>query len=275
MAKPTVFVTRNIPTPGVALVREFCDVFLHGGEAPPSREELIQKVKDKDALICLLTDRIDKDVIGAGKNLKVISTMSVGFEHIDVLEATKNGIYVGYTPDVLTDATADLTFTLLLCSARRIVEADSYVRRGDWKIPWSPTLFIGEDVWGRTIGIIGLGRIGKAVAKRAKGFDMRILYTGRRRSTPSQEDELGAEYRSLEDLLKESDFVTLHVPLTKETYHMINENNLRLMKPTARLINTSRGATIDEKALIRALDEKWTNQQLVYHYLEQEGIYVE
>ena len=255
--KPKVFVTRKIPPPGIELLKEFCEVDVFPYERPPFKDEIIERLKDKDAILCLLTDKIDKEVLESSKNLKVISSFSVGVDHIDVDEATRRGIYVTYTPGVLTEATADFTWALLLAIARRLVEADKFIRSKSWKIQWSPTMLLGSDVYGKTIGIIGLGRIGLAVARRAKGFNMKILYFDVNRIPLDLEKELNAEFCSLERLLKESDFITLHVPLNKSTYHMIGENELRLMKPTALLINTSRGAVIDEKALIKALKEKW------------------
>jgi glyoxylate reductase len=186
----------------------------------------------------------------------VISTASVGFEHIDVEEATKRGIYVGYAPAVLTDATADLAFALLLAAGRRIAEADGFVRALKWKVAWTPTAFLGASVWGKTLGIVGLGRIGQALARRAKGFNMNILYTDTTRHPVEVEQELSADFMTLEDLLKQSDFVSIHVPLTKDTHHLINENRLRLMKRESILVNTSRGPVVDEQALFRVLKEK-------------------
>ena len=253
--KPKVYITRKIPESGIRLIAEFCDIVVHPGEEPPDEKEIIRNVGDKDAILCLLSDRINKNVINAAPVLKVISTMSAGFEHIDVSEATNKGIYICYTPGILTDATADLAFTLLLSVSRRIVEADRFVREMNWKIAWSPELFLGQSVCGSTIGIIGLGRIGKGMARRAQGFNMKVIYNNITGLLPDEEKELGIEYRSLDDLLGESDFVSLHVPLTKETYHIIDENRLMSMKPGAILINTSRGSVIDEAALIRALKE--------------------
>lgn len=255
--KPKVYITREVPSPGIELIREHCDVVLHEREEPPDHIEIVRNIQDKDALLCFVTDRIDKDVISAGAVLKVISTYSVGFEHIDVVEATKRGIYIGYTPGVLTEATADCTFALLLNAARRTAEADRFVRRFDWTISWSPTMFLGESVWESTIGIIGLGKIGRAVAKRAKGFNMKILYNDVTRLSPQEEKELDIKFRSFDALLRESDFVSVHVPFTKETHHLMDEKNLRLMKPSAILINTSRGPTVDGAALVKALKEKW------------------
>ncbi|MCX5812613.1 MAG: D-glycerate dehydrogenase [Proteobacteria bacterium] len=254
--KPKAYITRRIPEPGIELIAEFCDIVFHPGEEPPDEKEIIRNIRDKDAILCLLSDSINKNIIDAAPALKVISTMSAGFEHIDVSEATNKGIYIGYTPGVLTDATADLAFTLLLSVSRRIVEADRFVRALNWKIAWSPELLLGQSVCGSTIGIVGLGRIGRGMAKRAQGFSMKVIYNNTTRLSPEEEKELGIGYRSLDDLLRESDFVSLHIPLTKETYHIIDEKRLRLMKPDAILINTSRGSTIDEAALIRALKEK-------------------
>ncbi len=258
MAKPKVYVTRIIPEPGLKILREAgLEIELHESkEWPPKREELIEKVRDKDALLCLLTDKIDAEVMDAAPNLKVISTYSVGFDHIDVEEATKRGIYVTHTPGVLTDAVAELTVGLILSICRRILEADKVIRTGQWNKPWNPFFLTGMELKGKTLGIVGFGRIGRAVAKKMSGFEMRILYYDVRRDEKA-EKELGAQYADLETLLKESDIVSLHVPLTKQTYHMIGEKELKLMKPTAYLINTARGAVVDTEALVRALKEGW------------------
>lgn len=254
--KPKVYITRRIPASGINLIAEFCDIVIHPGEEPPNEKKIISHIRDKDALLCLLSDKINKNIMDAAPKLKVISTMSAGFEHIDVNEATNRGIYIGYTPGILTDATADLAFTLLLGVSRRIVEADRFVRALSWKVAWSPELMLGQSLCGNTIGIIGLGKIGRGVAKRAQGFDMKVIYANRTRLSSEEEKRLCVEYRSIEDLLGESDYVSLHIPLTKETYHIIDEKRLRLMKPDAILINTSRGSVMDETALIKALMEK-------------------
>jgi glyoxylate reductase len=255
--KPLVFVTRKIPSNGLKILKEFCEVKVWDGSLPPSKRELINNVKEAYGLLCMLNDKIDSEVIDSALNLKVISSMSVGFDHIDIQKATSKGIYVTNTPEVLTEATADLTWALLMAAARLIVKADSYVRRGEWREGWSPMLFLGEDVYGKTLGIIGAGRIGLAVAARASGFNMKKIYFDIIKLPKEKENQLGLTFCSLEDLLKEADYVTIHTPLTKETYHMIGENQLKLMKPSAILINTSRGAVIDEAALIKALKEKW------------------
>ncbi|MBS7656315.1 D-glycerate dehydrogenase [Candidatus Bathyarchaeota archaeon] len=227
------------------------------GETPPPKSLLLEKVKEVDGIICVLTEKFDKEVIeAAGPQLRGICQVAVGFDNIDVEAATKKGIYVTNTPGVLTETTADFAFALLMATARRVAEADKYVKSGQWNVPWGLTMLLGQDVYGKTIGIIGIGRIGSAVARRAKGFNMRILYYDVFRNEQI-EKELGAEFTSLENLLKESDFVTIHVPLMPETYHLMNEERLRLMKRTACLINTSRGPVVDEKALYKALKEKW------------------
>ena len=252
-----VFVTTRLPEEALNLLKSKFEVEVWPEETPPPRSLLIEKVKEIDGLCCLLTDKIDEEVIeAAGENLKVISQVAVGYDNIDVEAATRKGIYVTNTPGVLTDTTADFAFALLMATARRIPEADRYVRGGKWKIPWGLLMFLGQDVWGKTIGIIGLGRIGSAVARRAKGMNMRVLYYDIRRNE-KLERELGAEYVDLETLLRKSDFVTIHVPLLPSTYHLINEERLRLMKPNAVLINTSRGPVVDEKALYKALKEGW------------------
>ncbi|MCD6508898.1 MAG: D-glycerate dehydrogenase [Thermoprotei archaeon] len=257
MARPKVYVTRILPSEkAMNMLREYCDVDLNEKPEPPSREELIEHVKGKDGLLCLLTDKIDKEVMDVAPNLKVISTYSVGFDHIDIEEATKRGIYVTHTPGVLTEAVADLTWGLILAVARRVVESDKLIRQGSWKGAWSPTFMLGREVYGKTLGIIGMGRIGTAVARRAKGFNMRIIYFDKARRE-NVEKELGAEYKPMEEVLKEADIISLHVPLTKETHHLIGERELKMMKKTAILINTARGAVVDTDALVRALKEGW------------------
>lgn len=255
--KPKVFITRKIPESGINMVREHCDVTVYPFEEPPKGDELMRQVSDKDAIICLPGDTMDKALMEAASRLKVISTFSVGFEHIDVQEATKRGIYIGYTPGILTDATADLAFTLLLGMARKIPECDQFVRTGNWKVIGSPLPLFGTSVWGTTLGIIGLGRIGKAMAQRARGFNMKVLYSNSMRLTSKEEKNLCIEHRFLDDLLRESDFVSIHTPLTPGTRHLINAEKLKLMKPSAILVNTARGAVIDEEALVKALKERW------------------
>ncbi|MCD6511199.1 MAG: D-glycerate dehydrogenase [Thaumarchaeota archaeon] len=257
MAKPRIYVTRMIPPPAFEELGRLCELEIHQSkETPPSREELLRRVADKDALICLLTDRIDGEVMEAGPNLKVIATYSVGFDHIDLEEATRRGIYVVNTPGTATDSVADFTWALILAASRRLVEADRFVRAGKWSGPWNPYLLVGKGLRGKVLGIIGLGRIGKAVAERAKGFGLkRVIYYDVVRPPKEVEERLGVEYSSLEELLRESDVISINAPLTPETYHMIDEEALKLVKPSAVLVNTGRGPIVDEEALKKALKE--------------------
>ncbi|RLE50917.1 MAG: D-glycerate dehydrogenase [Candidatus Methanomethylicota archaeon] len=257
--KPKVFITRELPGKAIELISEYYEVEVWREYYPPPKDVIIRKIKDLDALASLLTDRIDSEVLGNASKLRIIAQYAVGYDNIDIEECTKRGIYVTNTPGVLTEAVADLTWALLLAVARRIVEADNFVRSGAWertRTGWHPLMMLGVDVHGKTLGIIGLGRIGSAVARRAKCFNMRILYYDIERKI-ELERELGVQYVDLDSLLKNSDFISIHVPLTKATYHLIGERELKLMKPSAYLINTSRGAVIDEKALIKALENKW------------------
>lgn len=252
-----VYITRRIPEPGIEMIRKEHEVEINPYDRVLTREELLQAVKGKDGILCLLTDKIDAEVFdAAGPQLKVVSNYAVGYDNIDVKEATKRGIVVTNTPGVLTETTADLACALILATARRIVEADKFTRAGKYE-GWAPMLFLGQDVYGKTLGIIGMGRIGQAVARRAKGFNMKVLYNDIRRIPEEIEKELNATFVSLDELLEQSDFVSLHTYLSPETYHLINEERLRKMKKTAYLINTSRGPVVDESALVRALKEGW------------------
>ena len=252
-----IYVTRELPEDAMQILKAKFEVEVWQGEMPPPKNVLIEKVKKSDGLICLLTEGIGKDVIDAASpQLRGICQVAVGFDNIDVTAATKKGICVTNTPGVLTETTADFAFTLLMATARRIAEADKYVKSGQWKVPWGLMMLLGQDIWGKTIGIVGIGRIGSAVARRAKGFNMKILYYDVYRNE-QVEKELGVEYVPLERLLNESDYVSIHVPLTPETHHLINEERLRMMKKTACLINTSRGPVVDERALYKALKEGW------------------
>jgi glyoxylate reductase len=253
--RPSIYVTRLIPEAGLRMVREACEVRLWEGELPPPREAILREIAECDGLLCLLTDPIDAEVIAAGERLRVISQMAVGVDNVDLQAATARGIPVGHTPGVLTEATADMALALLMAAARRIVEGADYVRAGKWRT-WEPMGLLGASVWGATLGIVGLGRIGTAVARRARGFSMRILYHDRIRM-PDLEAELGLVYADLDRLLAEADFVSLHCPLTPETERLIGERALRQMKCTAILINTSRGPVVDANALVRALQEGW------------------
>jgi glyoxylate reductase len=248
-----VYVTRKILEPALPMLSRDCKVTLHKKPGPPSRAEILKNAAGKDGILCMLSDRMDARVMDtAGHNLKVISSYSTGFEHIDVKEATARGIYVTFTADILAEATADLTFALILACARRIVGADRYVRENKWKVGWSPDLMLGYNVHGATLGIIGLGRIGAAVARRAKGFNMKILYHSRGRNQ-NLESELGAKYVELDELLSQSDFVSIHTSLNSESHQLIDKNKLRLMKKNAFLVNTARGQVVNEADLARAL----------------------
>lgn len=247
MQKPKVFVTRRIPEKGLSLVRDFCDAEIWPEELPPSREALLRGLDHVDGLLSLLTDRIDSAAMDVSSNLRVISNMAVGVDNVDLAAATARRIPVGNTPGALTDATADMTFALMMAAARRIVEGERYVREGKWKT-WSPQLLLGADFVGATWGILGFGRIGQAVAKRAQGFDLSVIYYD-----PAASPAFGASAVSMEELLRTSDFISVHVPLTAETHHMINAETLRLMKPTAVLVNTARGPVVDPNALYAAL----------------------
>ncbi len=252
MQKPRVFVTREIPERGIQTIRKRFETEVWPHYAPPPKQVIIQKAAKVDALASLLSDEIDAEVFDAASKLKIVAQLAVGYDNIDVKEATRRGIYVTNTPGVLTETTADFAWALLMAVARRITEADRYVRFGKWKVGWHPSMILGRDVYGATLGIVGAGRIGSAVARRAKGFNMRILvYDVVPR--PELEEELKAKQVDLETLLKESDLVSIHVPLLKATHHLINEKRLKLMKKTAYLINNSRGPVVDEKALYKAL----------------------
>jgi len=252
--KPKVYVTRELPERGLRIIKKNFDAEVWPEYGPPPKKVIIEKAKNVDALATLLSDKMDAEVFDAAPNLRIIAQMAVGFDNIDVQEATRRGIYVTNTPEVLTDTTADFAWALLMAVARRVVEADKYVRTGQWKVGWHPSMMRGRDVYGTTIGIVGAGRIGYAVAKRAKGFDMKVLFYDVI-PRPEMEKELGAKRVELDELLKESDFVSIHVPLMKETYHLMNAEKLKLMKKTAYLINNARGPIVDEKALYEALKE--------------------
>jgi glyoxylate reductase len=254
--KPKVFVSRMIPKEGLDIVLAACDAEVNVEDKHLSKAELIERLRDKDGLLCLLTDEVDDAVLAASPRLKVVANVAVGFNNIDVQAASRRKIMVTNTPGVLDNTTADFTWCLLLASARRLVEADRYTRAGKYT-GWGIMLLCGEDVYGKTLGICGLGRIGRGVARRARGFDMKILYTDVMRAPVEVERELRAQFVDKETLFREADFITLHVPLVPETHHYVSEKELRLMKRTAHLINASRGPVVDEAALVRALRERW------------------
>ncbi len=252
--RPKVFVTRRIPEAGLREVRDACQARVWDGELPPPREVILREVAECEGLLCLVSDEIDGAVMDAG-DLRVISQYAVGVDNIDVDAATERGIPVGHTPGVLTDATADLAFALLMAAGRRIPEGVDKVRRGEWRA-WDPMGLLGAQVWGATLGVVGLGRIGTAVAQRGRGFQMRVLYHNPRRK-PDLEKELGVTYASLPGLLEEADYVSIHTPLLPDTYHLVDEAALQAMKPEAILINAARGEIVDTDALVRALREGW------------------
>ncbi len=250
-----VFVTRKIPDVGLNLLKEKYEVEVFSSETNPKKDQLINGAKDADALIPLLSDEIDTEVMEKCSNLKIIANYAVGYDNIDLKAAKKHGIYVSNTPGALTETTADMTWTLLMAAARRVVESDKYVRELKFD-SWGPELLLGQKVYGKTIGIIGFGRIGQAVAQRAHGFDMEVLYNKRTPLSKKEENELGAKYANLEDLLEQSDFVTINASLNESTYHLIDEKELKVMKDSAVLINTGRGPIINEKVLAQALADQ-------------------
>ena len=252
MGTPRVFITRKIAKEALDMICAIASVEVWPEELPPPYDVLLDKTRDAEGLLSLLTDRVDAHLIETAPKLKVISNLAVGFDNIDIAKATERCILVGNTPEVLTETTADFTFALLMASARRVVEAHKYTCRGLWKT-WGPMVMLGQDIHHSTLGIVGLGRIGLAVAKRAKGFVMKVIYHDLTRQR-GVEEKFGLEYvPELTELLSQSDFVCLHVPLSAETRHLIGANELSSMKPTAILVNTSRGPIIDEEALYQAL----------------------
>ena len=251
---PRVFVTRELPGHNFAALRSDPQFQLDiwPGDFPPPREDLLDRVRGADGILCLITDRIDNAVLdAAGAQLRVVSQMAVGVDNVDVDACTARGIPVGNTPGVLTETTADIAWALILAAARRVVESAEFVKRGDWKT-WGPLLMAGVDVHDRTLGVVGFGQIGQAVARRAQGFGMRTLYWNRT-PRPERAAQLGAQLRSLDQLLAESDFVSLNVALTDDTHHLIDAAALATMQPGAILINTARGPIVDEAALADAL----------------------
>jgi len=250
-----ILISQKIPKEAVEIARNNFEVDYNEDENPLPPEELKKRLKDKNGIVCLLTDIMNGEVMDAAPNLEVISNVAVGYDNIDVNAATERKIAVTNTPGVLTDTTADLAWALIMSVARRIAEADKYMRSGKWK-GWGVMQWWGSDVHHATLGILGFGRIGKVVAKRALGFEMKVLYHDAFRAPEEEEKALKVTFVDKETLLKESDFVSVHVPLMPETTHIIGENELKMMKPTAFLINTSRGPTVDEKALVKALKNK-------------------
>ena len=253
---PVVFVTRPLPAPGIDLLVELgFEVRANDEDRPLQRAELIAGVEGADALLCMLSDRIDEEVLDAAPLLRVVSNYAVGFDNIDVAAARQRGIEVTTTPGVLTDATADLAWALLLSAARNLGAGERLVRAGEWT-GWAPTQLLGEPLRHQTLGIVGMGAIGQAVARRAQGFGMNVVYFNRKQVSPEIETSLGAEFVSLDDLLRRSDFISLHAPLNDQSRHMFDARAFRLIKSTAVLVNTGRGALIDEAELVNVLRER-------------------
>ena len=255
MAKTRVFVARQIFQEALDMIAGEAQTEVWPDELPPPRNVLLEKVADVDGLLSLLTDKIDRELMDAAPRLRVISQIAVGYENIDVAEATRRGIPVGYTPGVLTNTTADMAFALLMAAGRNLVEGAQAVKAGEWKT-WHPLHFLGQDIHGATLGIVGMGRIGLEMAKRAQGFDMSILYHDVVRQPEEEEKRYNMRLEALHTVLRESDFISLHVNLTPDTYHLISDRELGLMKPTAVLVNAARGPVIDPKALYRALKDR-------------------
>lgn len=252
MSKPLIYITRKLPT---YLIEPYTSIFRfkmwEKEETPVPRDVLLQEVSEADGLICMLSEKIDTELFNASAHLKIVANMAVGYDNIDEGEARKRGVVVTNTPDVLTNTTADLGFGLLMATARRMMEASDYLRADEWE-NWAPFMLAGTDIHRKKIGIVGLGRIGQAIAKRAKGFDMEVLYHNRSRNKEAEES-VGAEYCSFEELIQHADFIVSVVPLSEETHHLFDTAAFRQMKKTAIFINISRGQTVDEEALYKAL----------------------
>jgi glyoxylate reductase len=253
MAKPKVFATHSLFDAARQILRETCEVEYWAKPERPPREEVLRRVKDKEGLICLLTEKINEDLLRSAPNLRIAANVAVGFDNIDLAACTKRSVIASNTPGVLDETTADFAWTLLMAVARRLSEGEALARSGNWK-NWDLDQLVGTDVWGKTLGIVGFGRIGRAVARRASGFQMRIIYTDAVRASEVVEKELKAEFRDLDALLAESDFISVHVPLLPETRGLLDTPKFHRMKPTAFLINTSRGPVVNEAALVAALE---------------------
>ncbi|MFG0261737.1 MAG: 2-hydroxyacid dehydrogenase [Novipirellula sp. JB048] len=249
---PHIFLSRELPPSSMARLRAQCRLTMNPEDRALSKQELIAGIQGVDGLLCQLTDIIDDDVLAANPKLKVVSNFAVGFNNIDLASASRRKIAVTNTPGVLTDSTADMAWALMFAVARRVVEGDRFVRAGHWK-GWAPLQYLGQDISGSTLGLVGLGRIGRAMIPRAKGFGMKVLYWNRTRMSADEERELGVTYAELDELLAHSDFVSLHVALSEATRYLIDRPQLEKMKPTAYLINTARGPVVNEKALVSAL----------------------
>ena len=255
MGKPKILATRMLFDKARAILDKQFDVQYWSGPDRITRAELLQHVADKDGLMCLPTEKVDEELLNAAPKLRIAATVSVGYDNIDVPACTRHGVVATNTPGVLDETTADFAWTLLMAVARRLIEGENWVRTGTWP-GMDIAQLLGRDIHGKTLGIIGFGRIGRCVARRAQGFEMRVLYSNRNRAAADLEKEFRAEFADMDTLLRESDFVSLHVPLNAQTRHLISTESLAKMKPTAFLINTARGPVVDEGALVSALEEK-------------------
>jgi glyoxylate reductase len=253
MTKPRVFATHSLFEAARQILQETCEVEYWAKPERPPREEVLRRVKDKEGLICLLTEKIDEELLSVAPKLHIAANVAVGFDNIDVAACTKRGVVATNTPGVLDETTADFTWTLLMGVARRLSEGEELARSGKWK-NWDLDQLVGTDVWGKTLGIVGFGRIGRAVARRASGFQMKVIYTDAQRAPAEVERALKAEFWEMNALLAESDFISVHVPLLPETRRLFDAPKFKRMKPTAFLINTSRGPVVDEAALVAALE---------------------
>ncbi len=271
MAK-NLFISNALPSEALNLIPKEVAVDYNESLAALPQAEFLSRLKGTDGLICHITSTINDEVLAAAPGLKVVANVAVGYNNIDIAAARRRGVVVTNTPDVLTETTADFAWALLMAAARRVVEADHFARSGQWR-RWQWDLLWGADVHGKTLGILGFGRIGRAVARRASGFDMRVLYYDAVRPAPAVERELSATYAEPEAILREADFVSLHTPLLPETRHLINERTLRLMKKTAILVNAARGPIVDEAALVRALEEGWIAGAGLDVFEEEPGIH--
>jgi len=253
MAKPKVYATHSLFAAARQILEESCDVEYWTDPERPPREEVLRRVKDKEGLVCLLTEKINEEFLQAAPKLRIAANVAVGFDNIDVAACTKRGVAATNTPGVLDETTADFAWTLLMAVARRLAEGEALARSGNWK-NWNLDQLVGTDVWGKTLGIVGFGRIGRSVARRAGGFQMRIIYTDALRAAPEVEKELKVEFREMNALLAEADFISVHVPLLPETRGLFDSSKFQRMKRTAFLINTSRGPVVNEAALVAALE---------------------
>jgi glyoxylate reductase len=255
MPRPKILATRPLFDAARQILQEKCEVEYWPQEERISREELFRRVKDKQGLVCLLTDRVDDELLRGATKLRIVSNVAVGFDNVDIPACTKRGVAVTNTPGVLDESTADFAWALMMAVARRVGEGEALARSGNWK-GWDLDQLVGTDVWGKTLGLVGFGRIGRAMARRAGGFKMKVIYTDVQRAPEDVEKELNSEYRDFNTLLAESDFVSLHVPLSPETQGLLEAAKFFRMKPSAFLINTSRGSVVDEAALVHALESK-------------------